>query len=50
VFTALALFNQLRFPLYFFPVTLSSLADGKVSVERLTRFLADQEVLPYVQR
>lgn len=30
VFTALTLFNQLRFPLYFFPVTLSSLADSKV--------------------
>ncbi|KAG5182090.1 hypothetical protein JKP88DRAFT_349004 [Tribonema minus] len=50
VFTALALFNQLRFPLYFFPVTLSSLADGKVSVDRLTRFLSEEEVLPYVQR
>lgn len=32
VFTALALFNQLRFPLYFFPTTLASLADAFVSV------------------
>jgi hypothetical protein len=50
VFTALALFNQLRFPLYFFPVTLSALADGRVSVDRLSSFLSEAEVVPYVQR
>jgi ATP-binding cassette subfamily C (CFTR/MRP) protein 1 len=50
VFAALALFNQLRFPLYFLPVTLSSLAEGKPSIDRLSNFFAAEEVVPYVQR
>eukprot|EP00904_Undaria_pinnatifida_P009922 jgi/Undpi1/605/HiC_scaffold_10.g04069.m1 len=50
VFTALALFNQLRLPLYFFPATLSSLTDSKVSIVRLSKFLNAEEVTPYVQR
>lgn len=29
VFTALTLFNQIRLPLYFLPVTLSSLAEAQ---------------------
>ena len=31
VFTALALFNQLRFPLVFLPMLLNNLAEGKVT-------------------
>ena len=48
VFTALALFNQLRFPLIFFPMLLNTLAEGKVSLNRLTGFLLADEVENYV--
>jgi ABC-type bacteriocin/lantibiotic exporter with double-glycine peptidase domain len=44
VFTALALFNQLRFPLVFLPLLLNNLAEGKVSLVRLTKFLLTDEV------
>jgi ABC-type multidrug transport system fused ATPase/permease subunit len=50
VFTSLALFNQLRFPLTFFPMLLNSLAEGKVSLERLTKFLLADEVTGYVEK
>ena len=50
VFTALALFNQLRFPLIFFPMLLNTLAEGKVSLNRLTDFLLSDEIEEYVQR
>eukprot|EP00981_Chlorochromonas_danica_P011662 scaffold4203_cov166-Ochromonas_danica.AAC.8 len=50
VFTSLALFNQLRFPLTFFPMLLNSLAEGKVSLERITRYLQAQEVKGYVEK
>lgn len=50
VFTALALFNQLRFPLTFFPLLINSLAEGKISLQRLSRFFQLKEVENYVQR
>ena len=50
VFTALALFNQLRFPLVFLPLLLNNLAEGKVSLVRLTKFLLTDEVQDYVER
>ena len=50
VFTALALFNQLRFPLVFLPLLLNNLAEGKVSLTRLTKFLLTDEVQDYVER
>ena len=50
VFTALALFNQLRFPLVFLPMLLNNLAEGKVSLKRLTNYLLADEVQDYVQR
>jgi ABC-type multidrug transport system fused ATPase/permease subunit len=50
VFTALALFNQLRFPLVFLPLLLNNLAEGRVSLYRLTKFLLTDEVQDYVQR
>ena len=50
VFTALALFNQLRFPLIFLPLLLNNLAEGKVSLSRLTKFLLTDEVQDYVER
>lgn len=49
VFTALALFNQLRFPLIFFPMLLNTLAEGRVSLERLTNFLLAAEIQGYVE-
>lgn len=49
VFTSLALFNQLRFPLIFFPITLNALAEGKVSLDRLTTFLLTDEIQNYVE-
>ena len=50
VFTALALFNQLRFPLVFLPLLLNNLAEGNVSLNRLTKFLLTDEVQDYVER
>ena len=49
VFTALALFNQLRFPLIFYPMVLNTLAEGRVSLDRLARFFAKDEVESYVK-
>ena len=49
VFTALALFNQLRFPLIFLPMLLNTLAEGRVSLQRLTRFLLAEELQNYVE-
>ena len=49
VFTALALFNQLRFPLIFLPVMFNTLADGKISLWRLTNFLLADEIEDYVE-
>lgn len=49
VFTALALFNQLRFPLIFLPLLLNTLAEGKVSLRRLSKFLLADEVKKYVR-
>ena len=40
IFPSLTLFNQLRFPIMFFPRVLSMLADAIVSLSRLHRFLA----------
>ena len=44
VFASLALFNQLRFPLLFFPVALNQLADGRVGPAVAP--LSCQRVLP----
>lgn len=48
VFTALGLFNQLRFPIIFFPLLLNSLADGKISLARISKYLNAQEIQNYV--
>jgi ABC-type multidrug transport system fused ATPase/permease subunit len=50
VFTSLALFNQLRFPLTFIPMLLSSLAEGKVSLKRLNTYLSQDEIQNYVDK
>lgn len=49
VFTSLALFNQLRYPLIFFPMLVNTLAEGKVSLRRLNNFLLAPEVQNYVR-
>lgn len=48
VFTALALFNQLRFPLIFLPMLLNNLTEGMVSLKRLEGFFDADEVENYV--
>jgi ABC-type multidrug transport system fused ATPase/permease subunit len=49
VFTALGLFNQLRFPLIFYPMVLNTLADGRISLRRVMKFMNSQEIVPFVQ-
>lgn len=44
VFTAISVLNSLRFPLMFYPMVITQVADAKVSIERLSRFLAQPEV------
>mmetsp|Transcript_11549 Transcript_11549/g.40382 ORF Transcript_11549/g.40382 Transcript_11549/m.40382 type:complete len:1626 (-) Transcript_11549:176-5053(-) len=44
IFAALSVFNQLRFPLMMLPMTANALAEAKVSVDRLNRFLGATEV------
>jgi ATP-binding cassette subfamily C (CFTR/MRP) protein 1 len=50
IFTAISLFNQLRFPLLFYPMVVDSLANGKNSIKRLSSYLCQEELTPYVQR
>lgn len=49
IFTAISLFNQLRFPLFFFPMFIDSLANGKNAMRRISSFLEAEEIVPYVQ-
>lgn len=44
IFTAIAVLNQLRFPLMFYPMVISQMADARVSLERLNKFIAQPEV------
>ncbi|CAI5775246.1 canalicular multispecific organic anion transporter 1 [Podarcis lilfordi] len=43
-FTSISLFNVLRFPLGFLPLTLSSLVQVNVSTERLERYLGSEDL------
>ncbi len=49
IFTAISLFNQLRFPLFFYPMLIDSLANGKNSLRRIASYLTSEEITPYVQ-
>jgi ABC-type multidrug transport system fused ATPase/permease subunit len=49
IFTAIALFNQLRFPLFFYPMLIDALANGKTSLRRISSYLTSEELVPYVQ-
>ncbi|XP_055346997.1 multidrug resistance-associated protein 1-like [Paramacrobiotus metropolitanus] len=45
-FVSLSLFNILRFPLSMLPMVITSVVQAKVSVERLTKFLKNEELDP----
>jgi hypothetical protein len=49
IFTAISLFNQLRFPLFFYPMFIDSMANGKNAIKRISSFLNSPEIIPYVQ-
>lgn len=49
IFTAISLFNQLRFPLFFYPMLIDSLANGKNALRRISSYLSAEEIIPYVQ-
>jgi len=43
-FTAIALFNILRFPLAFFPIMISNSMEASLSIDRITQFLRLPEI------
>jgi ABC-type multidrug transport system fused ATPase/permease subunit len=49
IFTAISLFNQLRFPLLFYPMLIDSMANGKNSLRRISSYLAQEEIMPYLE-
>jgi len=49
IFTAISLFNQLRFPLFFYPMLIDSLATASNAMRRIATFLSAEEIVPYVQ-
>ena len=49
IFTAISLFNQLRYPLFFYPMLVDSLANGRNAMRRISTFLSSEEIVPYVQ-
>lgn len=49
IFTAISLFNQLRFPLLFYPMLIDSMANGKNSLRRISSYLAQEEIAPYLE-
>ena len=50
IFTAISLFNQLRFPLLFYPMLIDALANGKNSLKRISDFLVTEEIVDYTTR
>jgi len=49
IFTAISLFNQLRFPLFFYPMLIDALANGRNALKRVSTYLAAEEIIPYVE-
>mmetsp|Transcript_18427 Transcript_18427/g.27306 ORF Transcript_18427/g.27306 Transcript_18427/m.27306 type:complete len:727 (-) Transcript_18427:8-2188(-) len=49
IFTAMSLFQQLRFPLFFLPMMIDSLSNGKSALQRISSFLSTEEITEYVQ-
>ena len=50
VFTAISLFNQLRYPLFFYPMLIDGLANGRNALRRIAAYLGREEIAPYVAR
>jgi len=50
IFTAISLFNQLRFPLLFYPMVIDALANGKNALSRLSSYLCQEDLTPYVKK
>ncbi|KAG7349488.1 multidrug ABC transporter permease/ATPase [Nitzschia inconspicua] len=48
IFTAISLFNQLRFPLFFYPNVIDSIATGKNALRRISSYLTSEELTTYV--
>ena len=48
IFTAISLFNQLRFPLFFYPMLIDAIANGRNSLRRISSYLESPEIVPYV--
>ena len=48
VFTALALFGQVRFPLVFYPTVMNAVTEGLISARRLESFLTSAELCDYI--
>ena len=49
IFTAISLFNQLRFPLFFYPMLVDALANGRNAMKRLATYTSAEEIVPYVE-
>ena len=49
IFTAISLFNQLRFPLFFYPMLIDSMANGRNSLRRISSYMAQEEIRKYVE-
>ncbi len=47
IFTAISLFNQLRFPLLFYPLVIDSMANGKNALRRLSNYLCQENLTQY---
>merc|ERR1740139_2177242 len=47
IFTAISLFNQLRFPLFFYPIFVDTLARGRSAMRRMSDFLTLEEIADY---
>ncbi|GAX09929.1 hypothetical protein FisN_11Lh082 [Fistulifera solaris] len=48
IFTAISLFNQLRYPLFFFPMYIDSAANARQALHRIASYLASEENVRYV--
>ena len=49
IFTAISLFNQLRFPLFFYPMLIDSSAKAMDAIRRISSYLSSEEIVPYVE-
>ena len=50
IFTAISLFNQLRFPLFFYPMLVDSLISAQNSARRIASYLTSEELTPYTEK